>query len=170
MPTTTKTPTSPTAAEAVAAALADHPGSSAAELSEIAGVGQSTATKTLATLEADGRASRLPGGRADNGRRQPDRWNPLPTAPTQTAARAAKLVQPASDNSESAGRLGRGELAGLVADFMAAHRGEAVGPTAVAKALGRSSGAVANALGRLTEAGTVALVGDQPRRYRLARG
>lgn len=151
------------AARAVAAALAARPGSTAAVLAEAAGVGQSTATKALAALEASGQATRVPAGRSVNGRRQPDRWNPAPAAPSLQPQRSE------TSTGENGTRLGRGELAGLVVEFLTDRPAEAVGPVAVAKALGRSRGAVANALGRLANAGTVIRVGDQPRRYRLVR-
>lgn len=173
MPATTKTRTG-SAAEAVAAALAAHPGTTAADLAGTAGIGQSTATKALAALEADGRARRLPGGRGDNGRRQPDRWSTrdpagtaVPFEPDSGPAEARAGRRPGDEGMGA--RLGRGELAELVLAFLADRPGEAVGPAAVAKALGRSAGAVANALGRLAEAGAVTLVGDAPRRYRLPR-
>ncbi|HVA74212.1 MAG TPA: hypothetical protein VNF71_06570, partial [Acidimicrobiales bacterium] len=47
---------------------------------------------------------------------------------------------------EGTGRLGRGALGTLVRDYLAARPGEASGPTAVGKALGRSQGAISNAL------------------------
>lgn len=151
------------AAQAVAAVLAVRPGSTAAVLAEAAGVAQSTATKALANLEATGQATRVPGGRDDNGRRQPDRWNP-----PQPAAPCPGLHPAAKSTDEGNPRLRRGELATLVVEFLSSRPTEAVGPVAVAKALARSGGAVANALGRLVEAGTVKQVGDRPRRYRLA--
>lgn len=160
------------AADAVAAALAAHPGTTAAELAAAAGIGQSTANKALAALEADGAAQRLPGGRSEAGRRQPDRWHPPePPEPAEAPSVADKDPEAAKDPQAepAAARLGRGELAGLVLEFLAARPGEAVGPAAVAKSLGRSAGAVSNALGRLAEAGTVRLVADSPRRYRLPR-
>ena len=158
------------AADAVAAALAAHPGTTAAELAAAAGIGQSTAAKALAALEADGAAQRIPGGRSEAGRRQPDRWHP-PKSPVPAEAPPVAAKDPAKDPEAgpAAARLGRGELAGLVLEFLAARPGEAVGPAAVAKSLGRSAGAVSNALGRLAEAGTVRLVAESPRRYRLPR-
>ena len=151
------------AAQAVATALAARPGSTAAVLAEAAGVGKSTATKSLAVLEATAQATRVPGGRGGNGRRQPDRWSP-----SRSAARSPGLRPAATSIDEGAPRLRRGELTTLVVKFLSSRPTEAVGPVAVAKALERSGGAVANALGRLTEAGTVKQVGDRPRRYRLS--
>lgn len=162
------------AAEAVAAALTAHPGATAAELAEAAGVGQSTAAKALATLEAQSLARRTAGERTASGRRQPDRWSPPPDTanvdvpPAADASEAAKSKIPDRPGG-SDGRLSRGQLNSLVLDYLAARPGEPVGPAAVAKGLGRSAGAVSNALGRLADAGTVRLVGESPRRYRLAR-
>ncbi|HMC39734.1 MAG TPA: hypothetical protein VKI19_08740 [Acidimicrobiales bacterium] len=162
----------PSAAEAVAAVLAAQPNATAAELADAAGVGQSTATKALAALEADGRARRLPGGRGDNGRRQPDRWStPEPAAPAAVAdGKTAPSERPGRRPGDEymGARLNRGELTGLVLEYLAARPAEALGPAAVAKSLGRSAGAVSNALGRLAQSGSITLVADSPRRYRLA--
>ncbi|MBV9660763.1 MAG: hypothetical protein JO337_06360 [Acidimicrobiales bacterium] len=171
----------PSSVEAVAAVLAAHPNATAAELADAAGIGQSTATKALAALEADGRAHRHPGGRGDNGRLQPDRWSaPEPSAPatvaetvSTTAAEADTAPSPRQGRRPGdeymGARLNRGELAGLVLEYLAARPAEALGPAAVAKSLGRSAGAVSNALGRLAQSGSITLVADSPRRYRLTR-
>ena len=163
MPTTT-TSTTTTTAEAVLAALGSGP-ASAAEVAEAAGIGRSTATKVLAALAAGGRVVRTPGGR-DGARRLPDRWA-LPEA-------AGAPDRPTGDRGEPQGsaspRLGKGELATMVAAFLHDHPGEH-SPSAVAKALGgRSAGAVGNALGRLVASGDVVEAGDRPRRYRAAGG
>jgi len=55
------TPATP-AAEALLGALADRPRATATELAEAAGIGRSTAGKLLATLAAQGRVLRQPGG------------------------------------------------------------------------------------------------------------
>lgn len=68
----------------------------------------------------------------------------------------------------SGDRLGRGALGTLVRDYLAARPDEDLGPTQVGKALGRSQGAVANALARLESAGEARLVSVTPRRYRFA--
>jgi hypothetical protein len=65
-------------------------------------------------------------------------------------------------------RLPQGGLQGLVEDFLAEHPSEAFGPHTIGTALGRSSGAVANALIRLTERGAAVQVSDRPRRYGAA--
>jgi DNA-binding transcriptional ArsR family regulator len=147
-------------AEAVLEALAHHAEATAAELAEATGIGRSTAAKALGTLEAEGKAQRLPGGR-EGGRRRADRW----TMPEAVTARRPARSQPTQPSTE---RLRPGALGEMVVEYLMAHGTEALGPTAVGKALGRSQGAVANALGRLAEAGTVVVVSDSPRRYRLA--
>ena len=159
MPTTTTTTTT---AETVLAALGSGP-ASAAEVAEAAGIGRSTATKVLAALAASGQVERAPGGR-DGARRLPDRWA-LPEA-------AGDPDPSAVDGGEAQGtespRLGKGELAAMVAAFLHDHPGEH-SPLAVAKALGgRSAGAVGNALGRLVASGQATQTGDRPRMYQAA--
>jgi MarR family len=91
-----------------------------------------------------------------------------------TGAGAPGSVQPDVADAGSAaddaggGRLGRGELGSLVRDYLAVRPGEAVGPTQVGKALGRSQGAVSNSLAKMAANGEVVLVADKPRRYRIA--
>ena len=53
----------------------------------------------------------------------------------------------------------------MVQDYLTEQPGDH-GPTAIGRALGRSSGAVANALERLVTAGWAARTNDRPRRYR----
>ncbi|MCK9903604.1 AAA family ATPase [Parafrankia colletiae] len=61
-------------------------------------------------------------------------------------------------------RLSPYALHRLVAEFLLDHAGSH-SPTTIANALGRSSGAVGNALERLTEEGQAALTSPKPRRY-----
>jgi DNA-binding transcriptional ArsR family regulator len=141
--------------EDVFAALGEHPNTTATELAEALGLGQSTVSKHLAALEAAGTARREAGGR-DGGRRIADRWS---------AAAAPAVAEAGKDDGNGTARLGRGELSTLVLDYLAARPDETFGPTQVGKALGRSQGAVANALARFADSGRVRLVGDAPRRY-----
>jgi DNA-binding MarR family transcriptional regulator len=133
---------------AVLSALGQHPGATVAELADAAGLGRSTAGKALVALERQGKVERRPGGRA-GGRNEPDRW---------------ALARPGPQRS--AERLGRGQLAGLVAGYLASHPGQDLGPGAIGTALGRSSGAVSNALDRLVASGGAILAGASPRRFR----
>lgn len=66
------------------------------------------------------------------------------------------------------GRLGPGELDKLVLGYMRRHKKAAPHtPGAVAKSIKRSSGAVANCLGRQEKKGTVRLAKPKPREYEL---
>jgi hypothetical protein len=58
-----------------------------------------------------------------------------------------------------------GGLRDLIADHLAAHPDQDFSPTQIANALGRSSGAIANALERLTEHGAAVQTSTTPRRY-----
>ncbi len=89
MPTSAK----PSSTEAVLDALLQHPGATAAQVAEQAGIGRSTAARTLANLEAQGRATRQRGKAEAGGRAAPDRWSLPPEAPADRAA----AEQPASD-------------------------------------------------------------------------
>ena len=165
--------------EAVGDALGARREVSVAELAEATGLGQSTVAKTLATFEANGTATRAPGGR-DGGRRLPDRWSPVTTA--DTATEVTDNTDPTADEQEDSGpevtahsgtreRLGKGGLGDLVLAHLAASPDEDHGPVAIAKALGgRSSGAVGNALQRLCDSGRAVLTSPSPRRYRFAKG
>jgi len=171
--------------EALTAALASHPEATAADIAGVLGVGQSTAAKRLAALEAAGAVHRVPGGRVA-GVRAPDHWSVAAghvaaTAPPEDADPdgAAPGPSPAGPAGEGpatdglapkgeVGRLGRGQLGTLVHGYLAARPGESFGPAAVGKALGRSQGAVSNSLSTMAERGEVVLVADKPRRYRIA--
>jgi DNA-binding IclR family transcriptional regulator len=145
--TTPTKPTKNTTTDKVHAALAAHPDRTAAELADLTGLGRSTITKQLAALGRDGRATRIPGQHTD-GRRQPDRWTTTADNPTA--------------------RLRPGQLNDLVLTYMTNNPDSAPhGPVAIARALGRSSGAVANCLARLTTAGQLRQTGSNPRRYVL---
>ena len=77
----------------------------------------------------------------------------------------AAPVNGAGRNQSGNSRLAAGALQGIVQDFLTEHPGEH-GPTAIGRALARSSGAVANALERLVTAGWAVRTNDRPRRYR----
>ncbi|CUU60894.1 AAA domain (dynein-related subfamily) [Parafrankia irregularis] len=75
------------------------------------------------------------------------------------------MTSPAPTPAPETPRLSPYALHRLVAEFLLDNTGSH-SPTAIAKALGgRSSGAVGNALDRLTEAGQAALTSPAPRRY-----
>jgi DNA-binding IclR family transcriptional regulator len=146
----TKSPT----AEVVLAALSANPESTTTELALAAALGRSTVGKALTALESEGRVARTPGGR-DGRRRVPDRWAVArpDTKPRPSAAKASEQ------------RLAKGELRALVLGYLRAHGGEELSPTTVAGALGRSAGAVGNAMAALAEAGSLSQVSAVPRRF-----
>lgn len=69
------------------------------------------------------------------------------------------------------GRLAPGALDKLVLGYMRRHKKDAPHtPSAIAKGIKRSSGAVANCLDRLADAKKVRLATEKPRRFELSEG
>lgn len=161
------TTTAPTASEAILAALARNPDATTIELAVATGLGRSTAAKVLASLEAEGKARRTPGGR-DGGRRLADRWAPATMDDRQTRPRGKGKARTPAPVVGTGARLGKGQLRARVLEHLRAQPGHQFTPSAVAKALGHSSGAIGNALVRLVAAGEVEEVSDRPRRYAVA--
>jgi DNA-binding MarR family transcriptional regulator len=153
--------------------LAARPRVTASEVAAVLGIGQSTAAKHLAALETERAIRREPGGR-DGGRRLPDRWSIVApagdSAPEEAIQSPDKAANTKGEAPALADRLGRGALGIMVREYLAARPDEDLGPTQVGKGLGRSQGAVSNALSRLEAAGELRLVSASPRRYRLATG
>ncbi len=83
-----------------------------ADLAETLGIGQSTAAKHLASLEAAGAARQEPGGRA-GGRRVADRWSATEPAADDAANDGDDHAAP-DGPVRSTDRLARGELSTLV--------------------------------------------------------
>jgi hypothetical protein len=158
-----KTKTTP-AQQAILEVLEVEPQASAAQIAVSASVGRSTAGKLLTQLESDGKVRRTEGGR-DGKRRLPDLWSLTPARPATNGTKA-KRAKP-DKTSAAAGRLKPGELEPLVLDYLRKNADGSHSPTAVAKALERSSGAVANCLARLAAAKEVRQVNDKPRRYSI---
>ena len=86
---------------------------------------------------------------------------------TEGSGDATAADSTGGEPTRSADRLGRGALGALVREYLAARPGEDLGPTQIGKALGRSQGAVSNALARLEAGGEARLVSASPRRYRI---
>jgi len=97
---------SPPTVRTVLEALAQHPGSTAAQLAAAAGLGRSTVSKALAQLEADQLAARQTQG-SDGGRRLADRWTLLTERPASEREKQPKLglAQPASASPRRRRRL-----------------------------------------------------------------
>ncbi|WP_435245029.1 helix-turn-helix domain-containing protein [Streptomyces tendae] len=177
------------------AALADHSGATAAEIAAHAGIGGSTAGKALTALESHNLAYRERGEK-EGGRKTADRWyhrpveatpehisdepeatsEPAPEAPAEAAEPEASPQAPAAQPEPEApaaeaaptARLARGSLRQMVYEYLEAHPADEIGPSGLAKILGRSAGAVANALVTLTDHGQAERTAESPRRYRLA--
>ena len=160
------------ASELVSEALAAHAGSTTTELAEATGLGKSTVGKALAALEAAGLARRDTPTAEAGGRRPAARWSPPAASDSGSRAGRRDVIDAVSDRTPAEGaggeRLRPGQLGTLVLEYLVAHAAEPVGPTALGKALNRSTGAVANALARLAASGDAVLVSETPRRYRLA--
>jgi len=201
--------------EAVLDILRQHPDATAAEVAEHAGIGRSTASRTLANLETDGRVSRRRGKSEAGGRTAPDRWTLVfdtpadraepeqpPVTEEESAAEPADTTDPASQDEDHDGqaappasattdtataeattaatgaiqptsedtgspRLRPGALRALVHAWLADRPGQEFTPTKIGKELGRSAGAVGNALVTMTDAGEVTQTSHKPRTYRI---
>jgi DNA-binding IclR family transcriptional regulator len=156
----------PASEQAIVKALASEPGATAADVASAAGLGRSTASKVLARLASSGEVRRTEGGR-DGPRRLPDRFALASAEPVAKTAKpkAAKDAKPKAADE----RLKPGQLDGLILSYLKENAGSGPhGPTTVAKALNRSSGATSNCLTRLTNAKQVRRDSDKPRRYSLA--
>ena len=152
--------------QAILKALAANPDATAAEVAAAANVGLSTASKILARLASAGEVRRTEGGR-DGARRLPDRFA---LASAEPATKAAKPKVAADAKPKATGEhLKPGQLDGLVLAYLKKNADSGPhGPTAVARALNRSSGVVGNCLVRLTKAKQVRQDNEKPRRYSLA--
>ncbi len=159
-------PPTPPAKQAIIEVLEAEPTATVAQIAVSAGVGRSTASKMLAQLEGDGTVHRTEGGR-DGKRRLPDIWS---LVGKQKAARKDENGNQAPEDSDAKGdRLRAGQLQPLVLAYLKENAASGPhGPTTVAKALQRSSGAVGNCLVRLTNAKKVKLDTEKPRQYSLA--
>jgi hypothetical protein len=69
--------------------------------------------------------------------------------------------------SRQTARLGKGALRGMVEDYLAEHPGEHFSPSAMGKALNRSSGAVNNALEKFVADGYAVQTQNKPKRFRI---
>jgi len=135
-----------------------------------------TATKSAPTPDADPGGIPAPDSTADSGpHAAPVVAETAPTATPESpmngdaAEGSSATERPLRANPSGAVRLKSGALQGLVEDFLTEHPGDH-SPTAVGKAIARSSGAVANALDRMVASGWAIRTCDKPKRYRIAEG
>jgi len=82
---------------------------------------------------------------------------------TSTTPTNAGTTMP--DGAGKAARLGKGALRGMVEDYLTEHPGEQFSPSVIGKALGRSSGAVSNALDKLVADGYAVQTQEKPKRF-----
>ncbi len=139
-----------------------------------------------------GATDRLPGAPDEARDVEPDTAttdptpDPVPTAPEPAhdpSAAAVTSADGADDGGDSTDgtddgaravttdrgpRLAPGALHGMVEDYLRDHPDEEFGPTKIGHELGRSTGAVGNALERLVTAGYAVRTNDRPKRYALA--
>jgi DNA-binding IclR family transcriptional regulator len=172
MSNSNQTTEQPASEQAVLKALASSPDATVADVAAAANVGRSTASKVLARLASSGEVRRTEGGR-DGARRLPDHFALASAEPAVDEAKpkAAAATEPKADAEPKAAgeHLKPGQLDELVLGFLKENTDSGPhGPTTVAKALGRSGGAVGNCLVRLTKAEQVRQDNDKPRRYSLA--
>lgn len=131
------------------------------EICAAVGIGRTSARKYLAGLSVDKKVNRELGGR-DGRRKLPDVFS-LPGE-----KRGAKRSSKRASGGSNQDRLAPGELDKLVLGYMRKHKEDAPHTaSAIGKAIKRSSGAVANCLGRQEKAKKVRLVSPKPRRYEL---
>ncbi|MGH3614150.1 MAG: hypothetical protein ACRDRK_16460 [Pseudonocardia sp.] len=139
-----------------------------AELTGHTDLDPNTLTRVLVRYERAGVVRSVTDGRLA-------RWSVL--SPADVIAQAQESAR-AGGSSARTRRPGVGDgavtpaggLRGLVADHLVQHPAEEFSPTQVANALGRSYGAVANALERLVEHGAAVQTSTSPRRYQHYTG
>lgn len=162
------------AASEVLHALSTLSTPTAAELAVHLGLGRSTVDKALAALKTRGLAARIPAGAA-HGSRPAARWAATPAlaAPRTRRNRQPSTGGPKAQAQAGPGgdrpRLAPGQLREQVMAYLHAQpAGSRHTPGQIAKALGRSAGAIANACGTLTATGQAVLASDKPRAYTAA--
>jgi len=100
----------------------------------------------------------------DTVEQQPTITSTTPT-PTPTPTRAGATARGDAAAPRKTTRLVKGALRGMVEDYLAERPGKQFSPSAIGKALGRSSGAVSNALAKLIADGYAVQTQDKPKRF-----
>jgi hypothetical protein len=86
------------------------------------------------------------------------------------AAQARRLLKPTGRKARDGAAARPGQLRDLVRGHLAAYPDAEFTPHAIGRVLGRSSGAVANALDKLTALGQAELTSEHPRKYKATAG
>src|SRR6266540_4059936 len=174
----------------VAGILGDHPdGVSASAIVDESGLRAAIVGRVLAAMETAGAAVRKRADESDPSGVElwlrgeadlttvdlsaaavrvvcPTCQRPMPRRNTVSVARTGTAAP--GHNSDGQRTLGKGELENLVRDFLRNNPGHEFTPTTIGRELGRSSGAVGNALAKLVTKGEAVLVKDAPMIYSLA--
>ncbi|WP_280332935.1 hypothetical protein [Nocardia wallacei] len=189
-------PKSDTNEAALCAVMAANPGATVSALAYDAGMSVSTARAILGRMADDGTAVRVTDPDAPRatyrwsladtatGRRSGRRKKTGTTAPATPPATPADGSDTADDASSPAAngagaleKLPSGALRGMVEGHLRANPGESFSPTALKRALEEvhaprqlSSGAINNALEKLTSDGIATRTSDAPKKWALAAG
>ncbi|MGW3960142.1 helix-turn-helix domain-containing protein [Amycolatopsis sp. NPDC005003] len=162
-----------TAESKVRRALEAYPGTTAANLASMAGVGRSTATKILSRWAAEGLVTRTDG----KDQSVPVTWTMRDGQAEDTPKTGDDAGVAGEDDTESASspsptpdaptkdRLPKGGLYDLVKTYLYEHPGEEFGPAKIGTELGRSSGAVNNALEKMVTDGLATKTCEAPKRF-----
>ncbi|MBF6176803.1 hypothetical protein [Nocardia blacklockiae] len=176
---------------ALRAVMAANPGATVSALAYDAGMSVSTARAILGRMADDGTAVRVTDPDAPRatyrwsltdtatGRRSGRRKKTSTTAPATPPATPAKgsddASSPAANGAGALEKLPSGALRGMVEDHLRANPGESFSPTALKRALEEvhaprqlSSGAISNALEKLTSDGIATRTSDAPKKWALA--
>ena len=89
------------------------------------------------------------------------------TNPTESRADVSPVDAESADASTAKGRLRKGGLRALVEEYLTEHAGQSFGPAKIGKDLGRSGGAVNNALEKLTAEGYAIKTCEAPKRFTI---
>lgn len=176
----------------VAGILGDHPdGVTAAAIADESGLRAAIVGRVLAAMETAGAAVRKPANTDDesDATDTPDGsgvelWvrGEADLTTVDLSAAAVRVVCPTcqrpmprrntvnvtrtpagpGQNSDGSRTLGKNELRTIVRDFLLAHPGHEFTPTTLAREIGRSSGATANALAKLVVSGEAVFVREVP--------
>jgi hypothetical protein len=132
------------------------------------GTGRATTRKGTGTGKANGTGKTNGNGKATRA------GNSQTTAAPPSTPRRAKAepgTAPAVNPVSGTQRLAPGKLQEQVLAYLAEHAGQELSPSHIAKALGRSSGAVGNGLESLAKEGEIQKTQETPRRFMIpARG
>jgi hypothetical protein len=168
----------------VAGILGDHPdGVSASAIVDESGLRAAIVGRVLAAMETAGAAVRKPADESDppgvelwvRGEADPTTVDlsaaavrvvcptcnrPMPRRNTVSVIRTGPAAP--GHNSDGQRTLAKNELRSLIREFLAANPGHEFTPTVIGRELGRSSGAVGNALAKLVISGEAVMVREAP--------